>query len=315
MEHSQAAPAPENTNHDHAQHTSHENVYESNPFKAAITGIITLFKVNPFPSILIGLVLGLCAFLAILVAVGICFIYPPVGTIIGVLLILAIIVVFIPLLNGAYHAMAVSSLHGEKAGLGTFIKAAYKKLFPLLGASILIGLATLGGFLLFIIPGIIFSTWFSLTFFVIFDENLGPVAAMKRSKELVSGHFFEMIGAITAGALFNSLTSGASGGILGPVVTMAPMMTRYDQLKALKASSQPKPKVHWLNYLALGLYILFIGLVMGYYALLIATGAYDDQGRYRNDHMSPPSQRQQFHTDFNSDSTIHINSSPNTLTN
>lgn len=315
MEHNAPVTVNETSENTHTEHApKHHVTYDSNPFKAVITGIITLFKANPFPSILIGLVLGVSAFAAVLVAIGICFIYPPFGTIIGILLIFTIVIVYMPLANGAYHTLALSSLKGEKAKTTVFIKAAYKKLFPLLGASILIGLATFGGFLLFIVPGIIFSTWFSLTFFVMFDENLGAVAAMKRSKELVTGHVIEMIGATAAGAILNGLSSGASGGLLGPVITIAPMATRYSELKALKASSQPKPKVHWLNYLAIGAYIFFILIIIGYNALMIATGTLDEQGRRRNDRYSPPIQR---HLDdgFDPAPSRYNDSYQNTLTN
>lgn len=68
------------------------------------------------------------------------------------------------------------------------------------------------GFLLFVIPALVFSFWFMFTFYCFLIEGASPgTAALRRSKELVSGRFWSIVwrvlvldlilsGAIIAGA-------------------------------------------------------------------------------------------------------------------
>ena len=76
------------------------------------------------------------------------------------------------------------------------LKESYTKsshfLLPLIGTSILTGLAVLGGTILFIVPGIIFAFWFSQSQFVVMTENISGKAAMKQSKFYVKGNVAEI---------------------------------------------------------------------------------------------------------------------------
>src|SRR3989344_1916391 len=54
-------------------------------------------------------------------------------------------------------------------------------------------LAILGGLILLIIPGLIFSIWFTFTISVVVAENLSGTAALKRSKQLVKGRFWKTV--------------------------------------------------------------------------------------------------------------------------
>ena len=46
-----------------------------------------------------------------------------------------------------------------------------------------------GGFLLFMIPGIAFTVWFSLAFFILITEDQGGMRALLRSREYVRNHY------------------------------------------------------------------------------------------------------------------------------
>lgn len=59
--------------------------------------------------------------------------------------------------------------------------------FNYLAGSILYGLIVLAGFILLIIPGIIWSIKFSFFGYFIVDKKLGPVEALKRSAEITQG--------------------------------------------------------------------------------------------------------------------------------
>ncbi len=75
---------------------------------------------------------------------------------------------------------------------------AYKRSKPkvneFFSTNLLSGLATIGGFLLLIIPGIIFALWFSQSSYVVVEENLQNSAALKRSKYYITGRLGEVFG-------------------------------------------------------------------------------------------------------------------------
>jgi hypothetical protein len=86
-----------------------------------------------------------------------------------------------------YSAMVLSIKNGTK--MAESLANGFKKSLSYIFISIMTALAVLGGFLLLIIPGIIFAMWFSFsTFALLFEDKKGTVA-MKRSKDLVSGRF------------------------------------------------------------------------------------------------------------------------------
>ncbi|MEX0918211.1 MAG: YciC family protein [Candidatus Paceibacterota bacterium] len=60
--------------------------------------------------------------------------------------------------------------------------------------SIVVTLAVLAGFLLLIIPGIIFSVWFAFSYYVLIAEGTGGIEAMKQSKRMVSGKWWAVFG-------------------------------------------------------------------------------------------------------------------------
>ncbi|OGH68511.1 MAG: hypothetical protein A3J66_00305 [Candidatus Magasanikbacteria bacterium RIFCSPHIGHO2_02_FULL_47_14] len=66
-------------------------------------------------------------------------------------------------------------------------------LWPAIFASILAGLAILGGFILLIIPGIIFSVWFSFVFYAVALDDKRGKDALKFSKYLVKGRWWSVL--------------------------------------------------------------------------------------------------------------------------
>lgn len=63
----------------------------------------------------------------------------------------------------------------------------YPLLLKYLAGSILFGLIVVVGFMLLIIPGIIFAVKLQYYSFLIVDKGMGPIAALKRSWEMTSG--------------------------------------------------------------------------------------------------------------------------------
>jgi hypothetical protein len=230
--------------------------YESNPFLSTLTGLVTMLKVNPIASILSGLFITIL-FIAVLIVGGI---LSAVAPIVGIPITSIAIILLIPVSIGAGIYLASSSIEGRTVKTSELFSASTKKLLPMLGATLLIGLIVFVGLILLVVPGILFAAWFSLTYFVIFHENLGVIPAMKRSRELVKGHVWEILGSSVAGMLI----SGGGGGLLTIPTSIAPFSGRYQELTDLKASGQPKPKTHWLNYFVpIVTFVLIVAYVVG----------------------------------------------------
>ncbi|OGZ17723.1 MAG: hypothetical protein A2Z78_00220 [Candidatus Nealsonbacteria bacterium RBG_13_36_15] len=81
----------------------------------------------------------------------------------------------------------------DKIGIRESFAKGWHKIISYLWISILTGVITLGGFLLLIVPGIIFAVWFSLAKYVLVVENLTGTKALFRSKQLVSGCWWEVL--------------------------------------------------------------------------------------------------------------------------
>lgn len=83
-----------------------------------------------------------------------------------------------------------------------------KYFWKYLGASLLVGLITLLGFLLLIVPGIYWAIKYQFTTYLIIDQNLSITEAMKKSGELTHGIKLELfllgltfIGVVILGAI------------------------------------------------------------------------------------------------------------------
>ena len=80
----------------------------------------------------------------------------------------------------------------EEKGLKDFFQEAWSKYLPFLITSLLAALVINLGFLLLIIPGIIFMVWFAFLSYIIVCEGIYYIAAFKRSKELVRGYWWQV---------------------------------------------------------------------------------------------------------------------------
>jgi hypothetical protein len=113
------------------------------------------------------------------------------GIILGVVAIICVIYFYI------WAAVAqLYAIKDQTENIGW--KEAYKRSRPKIGAyfttSLLTGLATVGGAILFIIPGIIFGLWFSQSCYVVVEEGVANTAALKRSKYYTKGRIWQIFG-------------------------------------------------------------------------------------------------------------------------
>ena len=87
-----------------------------------------------------------------------------------------------------------------------------------LGASILLGLAIGIGFVLLIVPGVIFALMFMFTTFIVIERELGPINAMNESNRLTRGHKWQLFGLVLLLVLINLL--GVLAFIVGILVSI-----------------------------------------------------------------------------------------------
>jgi uncharacterized membrane protein len=86
------------------------------------------------------------------------------------------------------------------------------------GASILVGLLIIVGFILLIFPGIILALMCMFTIFIVIDRGLGPIDAMKESNSITRGHKWPLLGFVCILALIN--IAGAIALLVGLLVTV-----------------------------------------------------------------------------------------------
>ena len=123
-----------------------------------------------------------------------------------------------PLLQAATIRIVAGSFTGEGASLGESLQVAVRKILPLLGYGIVTGLITGLGYLLCIVPGLVFLTWYYLGPSALGIEDLGVGRAMGRSKSLSEGRRWEILGYAMITMVLFQVISGALGGALGVFV-------------------------------------------------------------------------------------------------
>jgi uncharacterized membrane protein len=90
---------------------------------------------------------------------------------------------------------------GEKPDFSELFKN-YRLFWRFLGASLLVGLIVVGGFILLIVPGIIWAIRYSFVNYLIVDKNCGIMESLHKSREITEGKkgglfvFFIILGLI-----------------------------------------------------------------------------------------------------------------------
>ncbi len=87
---------------------------------------------------------------------------------------------------GLFHAYAVAR-EDEKLDVGDLLQIGFRKMWPVLGVSLLAGLGAVLGYMLLIVPGIILSLMWSVATPACVAENLGVMDSLKRSADLTKG--------------------------------------------------------------------------------------------------------------------------------
>lgn len=110
--------------------------------------------------------------------------------VIVILFILLIIAFLVISLIAQYSIIVTAAFIDQSLTIKQALSITAKKIKSLLWVGFLAGAITMFGYILFIIPGIIFSVYYSLSLYVALIEDKKGYAALKRSKEIVKGFGF-----------------------------------------------------------------------------------------------------------------------------
>lgn len=128
------------------------------------------------------------------------------GWLLGIIVIINLINVMVSFWVSVAGIKLVSEvLGGNTVSIRETFRFAWKKLWVFFLLSVLVGLITGLGFLLLIIPGILFLVWFRFSAFELITKKVGVMGAISGSRKLVSGRFWQVFGRIIVFGLFGTL--------------------------------------------------------------------------------------------------------------
>ena len=102
--------------------------------------------------------------------------------------------------------------------LGQAYSAAKPFIWPMIITGLLVGIFTIIGFILVVIPGIIVAVWLSFALFIVVAENKSGMAAVKASKEYVTGYWWPIFGRLIVIGLVVGIIAAVIGSIAGVVL-------------------------------------------------------------------------------------------------
>jgi hypothetical protein len=114
-------------------------------------------------------------------------------------------------LTGAITRTIATEVTGQDLGLEQSYRFGFARLGPVLVVSILVGLATLVGLVVFIIPGIYIGVRLAVSIQALVIEGRRGTDAMRRSWDLVGGHWWR--------AAFTLLVAALLTGVVNAVIT------------------------------------------------------------------------------------------------
>ena len=120
-------------------------------------------------------------------------------------------------LTGAITRTIATEVTGQDLGLEQSYRFGFARLGPILVVSILVGLATLLGLIVFIIPGIYIGVRLAVSIQALVVEGKRGTQAMRRSWDLVGGHWWHaaftlLVGALITGVVNAVITAPFSAG-------------------------------------------------------------------------------------------------------
>jgi hypothetical protein len=129
----------------------------------------------------------------------------------GGLIAALIVVVISAALQAALTRGAALATVGERIDVEASYRYGFRRFGSVFWISLLIGLIVAIGFILFIIPGIIFLTMLAVAIPALIVENRRGTDALGRSWNLVKGHFWHVLGTIVVAFIITIVVSAVIG--------------------------------------------------------------------------------------------------------
>jgi hypothetical protein len=107
------------------------------------------------------------------------------------LLVLSISMIIIQFWSQAALIYAIKD-SAENIGIKESYRRGWHKIRSFFWVSILSGFIIMGGYMFFIIPGIIFAIWFSLALYIVITEDLKGMDALLKSREYVRNYWWSV---------------------------------------------------------------------------------------------------------------------------
>jgi hypothetical protein len=124
----------------------------------------------------------------------------------GLVTALAGLVMFL-VLTGAITRAVAAEVAGQDPSVEESYRFGFHRLGSVLLVSVLVGLATIAGFILFIIPGIYIGVRLAVSVEALVVEGRRGTQAMGRSWELVGGHWWHAFGALVVAGLLTGVVN------------------------------------------------------------------------------------------------------------
>jgi hypothetical protein len=124
----------------------------------------------------------------------------------GLLAALAGILMYL-VLTGAITRAVAAEVAGEDPSVEQSYRFGFHRLGSVLLVSVLVGLATIGGLILFVIPGIWIGVRLAVSVEALVVEGRRGTQAMGRSWELVGGHWWHAFGALVVAGLLTGIVN------------------------------------------------------------------------------------------------------------
>ncbi|MFH1611652.1 MAG: hypothetical protein ABH887_00015 [bacterium] len=205
---------------------------------------------------------------------------------IAIWLIIFIVIIFLATWPQVALLYAIKERDAQIGIKDSFAKG-WRKIFSFWWISVLTSLIVASGFLLLIIPGIIFSIWFALSAYVLIGEDLKGMKALSRSKQLIKDYWgkvflrfavvsiiglviysiFGLIGGIFKISLVEDLIALIVSILLTPFV-LTYMYLIYENLKQLKSGEVFENAKKGTSFILLGVLGTFV-LIGGILASIV----------------------------------------------
>jgi hypothetical protein len=135
--------------------------------------------------------------------------------VVGSIIAAIVAVIISAVLQAAMMRAAALATIGDPVDVSDSYKWGFKRFGSVLLVAILVGITVAIGFILLIIPGIIFLTLFSVSIPAVVIENRRGTDAMRRSWNLAKEHFWHVLGVIVVAWIITTIVGSLLGAIGG----------------------------------------------------------------------------------------------------